>query len=58
MSSEFAVGTPLPEDREVPFISSFQGVKSSNMLLANKSSALENFMKFDRKYTKVSTILY
>ena len=53
-SSESMLGTPLPEDAEIPFISSLQGVKARSMSLANKSSALESFMKFDRKYTRVS----
>ena len=48
------LGTPLPEDAEVPFVSSLQGTKARSMSLHNKSSALESFMKFDRKYTRVS----
>ena len=50
------LGTPLPEDAEVPFVSSLQGAKARSMSLANKSSALESFMKFDRKYTRVSSL--
>ena len=53
-SSESMLGTPLPEDAEVPFVSSLQGTKARSMSLHNKSSALESFMKFDRKYTRVS----
>ena len=49
------LGTPLPEDAEVPFISSLQGTKARSMSLHNKSSALESFMKFDKKYTRVSS---
>ena len=50
---------PLPEDREIPFVSSFQGTAGkshfpSTSLTNNlRSSALESFMKFDKKYTKV-----
>ena len=54
-SSESMLGTPLPEDAEVPFISSLQGTKARSMSLHNKSSALESFMKFDKKYTRVSS---
>ena len=56
-SSESMLGTPLPEDAEVPFISSLQGAKARSMSLHNKSSALESFMKFDRKYTRVRKCL-